>query len=87
MLMAKILLVILALVAMVTVIVLSVVTYANDTQYYSYTKTIKSCGNGGCVMRDILVQCLGDTVIDIKSIGVSYLVSDKFSSGLSALCG
>ena len=74
--------------ALVSIIAVSSMVYAvkQGSQYYSYTKTVKTCDHSGmCVMKDLLVQCLGNDVIDIKVVGESpdvpkdYDGEDKFS--------
>ena len=84
--MASRILVIIALFVIISIIVLSMMTYASSSQYRSYTRTIKTCGSDGCVMRDFLVQCLGDAVLDIKPIGVSTALSDNFSDDIAVWC-
>ncbi|MFH0929070.1 MAG: hypothetical protein V1818_01790 [Candidatus Aenigmatarchaeota archaeon] len=72
------------MVALMVAIIYSLAAYAmkNDSQYNSYTKTIKSCdGHGNCMLRDLLVQCLGDSVIDITLIGESPDVPESFEGG------
>ncbi|MBN2202702.1 MAG: hypothetical protein JW700_00750 [Candidatus Aenigmarchaeota archaeon] len=60
----------------------------DQPQYHSYTRTIKSCDRqGNCVLRDLLVQCSGEDVLDITFIGKSLDVPESFDSGdLSKWC-
>ena len=70
--------------ALISIIVVSSMVYAirQESQYHSYTKTIKSCDyNGKCVMKDLVVQCLGNDVIDIKVVGESLDVPEDYESG------
>jgi hypothetical protein len=72
------------LILLVSAVIYNVTAYAmrDEPQYYSYTKTVKSCGNqGDCVLRDLLVQCLGDSVIDITLVGESLDVPEAFEGG------
>ena len=73
---------------LISIIAVSSMVHAvkQGSQYRSYTKTIKTCvSTGNCVMKDLVVQCLGNDVIDIKVVGESmdvpkdYEIDEKFS--------